>query len=80
GDLSVKVPAAGHRQDEIADMARALAILHERTADNVRLREQQAKAEAEAHADRVNALTGMADTVETESRTSVDQVAHEATT
>ncbi len=80
GDLAVRLPAAGGRHDEIADMARALSILHERTADNVRLREQQAQAEAAAHADRVTALTGMADTVETESRTSVDLVAHEAET
>ncbi|MGQ3048769.1 MAG: methyl-accepting chemotaxis protein [Niveispirillum sp.] len=78
GNLSVKVPAAGDRKDEIADMSRALAILHERTADNVRLREAQAEAEAKAREERVAALTGMAETVESESRVSVDNVAAEA--
>ncbi|MFY8092408.1 MAG: methyl-accepting chemotaxis protein [Niveispirillum sp.] len=78
GNLSVKVPAAGDRKDEIADMSRALCILHERTADNVRLREEQAKAEARAREERVSALTSMAETVETESRVSVDNVAAEA--
>ncbi|AUN33188.1 methyl-accepting chemotaxis protein [Niveispirillum cyanobacteriorum] len=78
GNLSVKVPPAGQRKDEIADMSRALAILHERTADNVRLREAQAEAEAKAREERVAALTGMAETVESESRVSVDNVAAEA--
>lgn len=78
GNLSVRVPAAGDRTDEIADMSKALAILHERTADNVRLREAQVVAEAKAREERVAALTGMAETVESESRVSVDNVAAEA--
>ena len=78
GNLSVKVPAAGDRKDEIADMSRALGILYDRTADNVRLREEQARAEARAREERVAALSGMAETVETESRVSVDNVAAEA--
>lgn len=78
GNLSVKVPAAAGRKDEIADMSRALGILHERTADNVRLREQQVEAEARAQDERVIALSGMAETVEAESRVSVDNVAAEA--
>jgi methyl-accepting chemotaxis protein len=78
GDLSMKVPDSGRRHDEIADMAKALAILHERTADNVRLQTEQVESEARAKADRLAALTGMANTVESESRQSVDQVASEA--
>ena len=41
GDLNVEVPDASRRSDEIADMAKALAILRDRTAENVRLREYQ---------------------------------------
>jgi methyl-accepting chemotaxis protein len=78
GDLSMEVPTFGTRRDEIADMAKALKTLHERTSDNVRLRSEQAENEARAKAERLNALSGMANTIEDESRNSVDQVAIQA--
>lgn len=78
GDLSKPVPDTGRRRDEIADMAKALGVLHERTADNARLRAEQLAGESRAKADRLAALTSMASTVESQSRQSVDQVAAEA--
>ncbi|WP_449222284.1 methyl-accepting chemotaxis protein [Tistrella mobilis] len=80
GDLSVAVPAAGRRSDEIADMARNLALLHERTAENQRLREQQAETRRRADEARRAAMARMAETVERESRVAVDRVAGDART
>lgn len=75
GDLAVAIPDAGRRSDEIADMAHALEILRDRSAENARLREAQRESEAIAERERLAALTAMAETVERESRAAVDQVA-----
>jgi len=78
GDIEVTVADAGRRSDEIADMARALAILRDRTAQNIQLQAAQREAEAEAERERREALVSMAETVERESRRAVDQVASES--
>ena len=78
GDIEVTVPDPGRRSDEIADMARALAILRDRTAQNIQLQAAQREAAAEAERIRRDALIGMAETVERESRRAVDQVAGES--
>ena len=78
GDTQVTVPDTGRRSDEIADMARALTILRDRTAENIRLQQAQREAEAAAERSRREALVGMAETVERESRIAVERVAAES--
>ncbi len=39
GHLEVKIPDAGRRSDEIADMLRALRVLRDHSLENLRLRE-----------------------------------------
>ena len=77
GDLNVTVPAMTDRHDELAEMAHAVATLRDRAAENARLRAEQQAAEAEAEQGRRTALRNMAETVETESRASVDGIAAE---
>jgi len=80
GDVDVVVPEVGGRTDEIADMARALIILRDRTAENRQLQEAQRENEEAAEQTRREALAGMAETVERESRIAVENVAKEAHT
>ncbi|MEQ9331630.1 methyl-accepting chemotaxis protein [Thalassobaculum sp.] len=80
GEVDVTVPAVGGRSDEIADMARALLILRDRTAENRRLQEAQRESEAAAETSRREALIEMAETVERESRVAVELVADETRT
>ncbi|MBP7334446.1 methyl-accepting chemotaxis protein [Niveispirillum sp.] len=77
GDLDVTVPAFADRHDELADMAHAIVALRDRAAENARLRAEQQAAEAEAEQGRRTALRNMAETVEAESRASVDGIAVE---
>ena len=80
GEVDVAVPAVGRRSDEIADMARALLILRDRTAENRRLQGAQRESEAAAERARREALIEMAETVERESRVAVELVADETRT
>lgn len=77
GDLDVAVPAMADRHDELADMAHAIEALRDRAAENARLRDEQQAIEAEAEQGRRTALRNMAETVEAESRASVDGIAVE---
>jgi len=78
GQLDVTIPDAARRTDEIAGMAKALATLLERTAENVRLRAAQRESELAAERTRREALVSMAETVEREAGRAVDQVAAES--
>ena len=78
GDTDVTVPAAARRKDEIAQMARALTILRDRSAENMSLRRAQADEQKRAEAARRGALSSMAETVERESRSAVGLVAEKA--
>ncbi|MFV3074534.1 methyl-accepting chemotaxis protein [Niveispirillum fermenti] len=77
GDLDVPVPPMQGRRDELADMAHAVASLRERSEENARLRDAQRNGEAAAERERRGALRNMAETVEAESRASVDGIAVE---
>ncbi|OYQ31732.1 hypothetical protein CHU95_21615 [Niveispirillum lacus] len=77
GELKVAVPAMTDRHDELADMAHAIEALRDRSIEAARLREEQAAKDAEAEQHRRNALRHMAETVEAESRASVDGIALE---
>lgn len=77
GDLKVAVPAMADRHDELADMAHAIEALRDSAADAARLREEQQAKEAAAEQHRRTALRHMAETVEAESRASVDGIAVE---
>ncbi|MFV3130285.1 methyl-accepting chemotaxis protein [Niveispirillum sp. KHB5.9] len=77
GDLTASVPAMADRHDELAEMAHALSALRDRAAENDRLHAERQKGEAEAEQNRRVALRNMAETVEAESRTSVDGIAVE---
>ncbi len=80
GDVEVTIPDSGGRTDEIADMARALAILRDRTRENIRLEQAQRESETAAEQARRDALAAMAETVERESRRAVENVANEVHT
>ncbi len=77
GDLKAAVPPMQGRRDELADMAGAVSSLRDRAIENARLREEQQESEAEAERRRREALRTMAETVEVESRSSVDGIAVE---
>ncbi|MBJ7415505.1 MAG: methyl-accepting chemotaxis protein, partial [Niveispirillum sp.] len=77
GDLKVAVPAMADRHDELADMAHAIEALRDSAADAARLRDEQQAKEAAAEQHRRTALRHMAETVEAESRASVDGIAVE---
>jgi methyl-accepting chemotaxis protein len=74
GDLTVDVPATDHR-DEIGRMAKALQVFKEHAADAARLRQAQEEQRDKAERDKRAALECMAETVEGETHSAVDQVA-----
>jgi len=67
--------AEATRADEIGEMAQAVETFRRNAEENERLREQQGKLQAEGEAKRVEAIRGMAETVEQESGHAVDSVA-----
>ncbi len=63
GDYDIAVPGDG-RRDEIGEMAAAVAVFKQKGLENRQLVEAQQAQEAEAERARVDALRGMASTVE----------------
>lgn len=74
GDLSVEVPFVG-RRDEIGSMAQAVDVFKKGAAENEKLRAAQVEMSEQANRVRREAMQAMADTVETETRNSVESVA-----
>jgi methyl-accepting chemotaxis protein len=74
GELEAAIPYAG-RRDEIGAMAGALDIFKQNAEENRDLHTEQARQAELNNANRIAALRAMADTVEHESRTAVEQVA-----
>ncbi|CAO3446883.1 hypothetical protein [Azospirillum argentinense] len=77
GNLQVDVGFAG-RGDEIGQMADAVRVFREAGLENERLRAEQERARAAGEEERRKALATMADTVERETRSAVEQVARHA--
>ncbi|KAA0681715.1 methyl-accepting chemotaxis protein [Azospirillum brasilense] len=77
GNLRAEVGFEG-RGDEIGQMADAVRVFREAGLDNERLRAEQERARAAGEEERRQALAAMADTVERETRTAVEQVARHA--
>lgn len=71
GKLETEIPFA-KRGDEVGSMAAALTVFKHEAIENARLREEQARTEAEAARIKQMALLSMADTVERETDTSVE--------
>ena len=65
GNLRTDIPFA-NRGDEVGAMAAALTIFKQAAVENAGLRQEQARAEEEAAKTKLNALLGMAETVERE--------------
>jgi methyl-accepting chemotaxis protein len=79
GEFAQPVADAG-RRDEIGDMARALDVLKQRSAEARDLRAAQEGAREAAQAAQVEALRRMADTVEQEARASVTAISASVST
>jgi methyl-accepting chemotaxis protein len=79
GEFAQPVADAG-RRDEIGDMARALDVLKQRSAEARDLRAAQEGARGAAQAAQVEALRRMADTVEQEARASVTAISASVST
>ncbi|CAH0185621.1 methyl-accepting chemotaxis protein [Roseomonas sp. CECT 9278] len=62
------------RHDEIGDMARALLVFRRNAAENDALRTAQENAREAAQQERIQALRGMADRLETETRQAVESI------
>jgi methyl-accepting chemotaxis protein len=75
GDLTIVIPATDHK-DEIGHMAEAVQVFKTNAAERARLRQQQAEEREQAERERREALLCMAETVELETRSAVDQVAN----
>lgn len=73
GNLDVEIPSVA-RRDEIGSMAKAVEVFKQGALDNLRLQEQQVKAEEEARMAQRHALLNMAETVERETGSSVESV------
>lgn len=76
GSYGVDVPETA-RKDEVGDIARALEVFRQNGADAERLRAEQERLREMSEAERIEALRGMAKTVETESGLAVEQVSDE---
>lgn len=74
GDTDVRVNSLS-RADEIGDMARAMEVFRDNAIRMERMREDRRLAEQAATEQRHQAILGMADTIERETRLAVDQVA-----
>ena len=73
GETGVDVPAV--RNDEIGEMASAVEVFKRNADENAQLRAAQEEQRARSESDKLAALQRMAETVESETRTAVDQVA-----
>ncbi len=73
GDLSIDITGVG-RNDELGDMAGAMTEFKANAERAKELEEEQERQKAIAEEERVNAIRRMADTVENESKTAVDEV------
>jgi methyl-accepting chemotaxis protein len=67
------------RRDEIGDMARTVVIFRDSMVETHRLRSERERQQAEAEAQKVQALEHMAGRIEQESRDAVNQVAEQTT-
>ena len=74
GDTDVRVDGLS-RTDEIGDMARTMEVFRDNAIRMERMREDRRRAEEAATQQRHQAILQMADTIERETRTAVDQVA-----
>ncbi len=74
GDTSVQITDTA-RKDEMGALARIIETFRDGVIENATLRTEQAKLEAQADQMRVAAMEGMANTIEQETKTAVDQVA-----
>ena len=77
GDLSVAAKGAD-RKDEVGDMVRALEVFRANLRETEKMREEQAKAAAQAEVERRKSLQEMATTVESEAGAAVTHVSHQA--
>jgi methyl-accepting chemotaxis protein len=73
GDLAVAVPGTG-RRDEVGAMAEAVLVFQEGMRTTARLTADRLVDEARAIEEKRAALTQMADAIETETRTAMDQI------
>lgn len=74
GELSIEVPFVS-RRDEIGSMAQAVEVFKMSAVENERLRAEQMEQQERSNCIRRAAMQGMADTVEAETRQSVETVA-----
>jgi len=73
GEAVGVIPGAG-RRDELGAMAGALALWQAATADAAGLRQQAEAAQSKAEADRHKAMTDMAETIEAETASALQQI------
>jgi len=73
GEVGVELPAA--RGDEIGEMTSAVAVFKRNAEENERLRAAQEEDRARSEREKIAALQKMAEVVEAESRSAVEQVA-----
>ena len=76
GDTAAEIPAIG-QDDQVGRMAAALNVFKQHAIDNARLAREQEEHRAQADADKRAALIGMAETVETETASSVEAVSRQ---
>jgi methyl-accepting chemotaxis protein len=75
GKLSAPVPAIS-RKDEVGQMARALVVFKDHMMEERRLAAEQAAERKRAAEEKQTALTCMADTIEAETGTALEQMRH----
>ena len=73
GTLDGAIPNAD-RRDELGAMARAVAVFQENARAVLRLRQEQEAARHQAETEKRAALSGMADTIETETQTALEAI------
>ena len=73
GELNINVPSLA-RRDEIGSMAQALEVFKQAAVQNLRMQEEQEKAAEQSAITKRNALLAMAETVESETGSSVESV------
>jgi len=73
GALQTEIPY-GSRRDELGEMARAVAVFRDHMVEESRLATQQEAEHRQAEADKHAALAGMADRIEQETQSVLDEV------
>lgn len=73
GEFNINVPSLA-RRDEIGSMAQALEVFKQAAIQNLRMQEEQEKSAQQAAITKRNALLAMAETVESETGSSVESV------